>query len=253
MIFIRKGFFLILFFLLSLNLFSQVSIRDSAISFGMLGATVQYQLPGADMADIFYNDINVGAFFQWKFKNNWLLGVEGEFFFNDNIKSNTILSGISTHLGEVISVDGSYAQIQTMERGFRIALKTGRVFPLFGPNPNSGLLTTIGAGMLQHKIRIDVKDNNVPELDDNYKKGYDHLTNGLALTEFIGYMHCSNSRLINFFAGFEFTQGFTKNRRDMNFDTMSKDNTQHLDLLFGFKAGWFFPLYKHAANKYYYN
>ena len=204
------------------------------------------------MTDLFENNLNVGAFFQWKLKNQWLFGLEGEFLFNDNVKPNDILAGIATQEGEIIGSDGTFAEISMMERGFRLSLKAGKIFPLLGPNPNSGLLATVAAGLLQHKIKIDVKDNNVPELDDNYKKGYDHLTNGLALTEFIGYMHCGNSRKINFFAGIEFTQAFTKNRRDYNFDTMSKDNSKRLDLLFGIKAGWFFPIYKHAVNTYYY-
>jgi hypothetical protein len=112
-------------------------------------------------------------------------------------------------------------------------------------------LTTIGAGLLQHKIRIEVQDNNVPQLDGDYRKGYDRLTNGLALTEFVGYLHCGNNRLINFFAGIELTQAFTKSRRDWDFSTMRKDDSNRMDLLFGIKVGWFFPMYKHAATAYY--
>jgi len=231
--------------------FSQANIRDSSFTFSMLGATFQYEAPGADMANEFGNNLAVGGFFQLKLKSNWLLGVEGEFLFSDVIKNNNLLSGISTPEGNIIDQDGAFADVSLLERGFRFSLKGGKVFPIIGPNPNSGILATVGAGFFQHKIRIETK-SVVPEISGDYVKGYDHLTNGIAVTEFIGYMHCGNTRLINFFAGFEFTQGFTKNRRAYNFDTMSKDNTQHLDLLFGIKAGWFFPLYKHAVNTYYY-
>lgn len=114
-------------------------------------------------------------------------------------------------------------------------------------------MCTLGAGFLEHKIRIDVDKDDVPELSGDYLKGYDRLTNGLALTEFIGYMHCGNNRLINFIFGFELTQAFTQNRRDFNFDQMKKDDNKRLDLLYGIKLGWFFPLYRHAATSYYYN
>jgi hypothetical protein len=231
--------------------FSQANIRDSSFTFYMLGATIQYQAPSADMATDFGNNLNFGGFFQIKLKNNWMFGVEGEFLFNDGIKNNNLLSGISTPEGNIIDQDGAFAIVSLQERGFLFSLKAGKLFPVIGPNPNSGILATVAPGFLQHKIRIETK-SDVPEISGDYVKGYDHLTNGVALTEFIGYMHCGNTRLINFFAGFEFTQASTMNRRAFNFDTMSKDNSQHLDLLIGIKAGWFFPLYKHAVNTYYY-
>jgi hypothetical protein len=104
---------------------------------------------------------------------------------------------------------------------------------------------------LQHKIRIDTRDD-VPLLDKEYVKGYGRLSNGLSLTQFVGYIYCGNKRLINFIAGFEFTQGFTENRRSYNFDTMSKDETKRFDMLSGIKVGWFFPIYRTAATQFYY-
>ena len=230
--------------------FAQKSIRDSAIAFPMIGASFQYQVPGADMAKRFKNNFNLGMLFQWKLKSNWIFGVEGNFLFAENIKETDNLAPIATSEGQIIDQAGTYANVLLQERGILIYGKAGKVFPIFGPNPNSGLVATVGVGVLQHKIRIETRDD-VPQLADDYKKGYDRLSNGLSLTEFIGYMHFGNSRLINFSAGFEFTQGFTKNRRDYNFDTMMKDNTKRLDLLSGIKLSWFFPLYKHAATAYY--
>ena len=58
---------------------------------------------------------------------------------------------------------------------------------------------------------------------------------------------------VNFYGGFEFTQGFTKNRREMNFDTGQKDDLARLDMLFGFRLGWVFPIYKRIADKSYIN
>jgi hypothetical protein len=245
------AFFILLIFQ-SQKSIAQKNITDS-ISFAMIGASGQYQLPGGDLADRFGYNFNVGGFFNWKLKNNWLFGVDGDFIFGNQLKEDGILDNLSTSDGNIISGDGTYAIIHLYERGLMFSAKAGKVLHFFGANPNSGLLVTAGAGLLQHKIRIDVKDNTVEELSPEYKKGYDRLTNGLSLTEFVGYMHCGNNRLINFFAGFEFTQAFTQNRRDFNFDTMTKDNTKRLDMLMGIKAGWFFPLYKHAVNQYYYN
>jgi hypothetical protein len=246
---VKKVVFLLL---LSVNCaFAQKSIKDS-ISFPMIGAHFQFQLPGGDLADRFGYNFNVGGVFQWKLKKNWLFGVEGDFIFSDQVKEDPI-PYLKTSLGNVINSSGIYAVYSIYERGFLFSAKAGKIFNWFGPNPNSGLMATMGAGILQHKIRIEEKDNSVPAITGDYKKGYDRLTNGLALTEFAGYLHCGNNRLINFFAGIEVTEAFTKSRRDWDFATMMKDDKNRLDILFGVKAGWFFPIYKHAVNKYYMN
>ena len=232
---------------------AQKSVKDSSIAFTMLGASFQYQVPGGDLAERFGNNYNTGGFLNYKFANKWLIGLDGSFLFADKIKENGILDSIATDDGFIIGESGEFAKVYLYERGFMFSLKAGRLFSVVGPNKNSGFLVTAGAGFLQHKIRIDVDKDDVPELSKDYKKGYDRLTNGLALTQSISYMHCGNRRLINFLIGFEFTEAFTKNRRDYNFDQMKKDTKNRLDLLYGVKVAWFFPLYKHAATSYYYN
>jgi hypothetical protein len=103
---------------------------------------------------------------------------------------------------------------------------------------------TLGAGFLQHKVRIqDDPTRNVPQLSKEYKKGYDRLTNGWALTQFIGYQKLANDRRLNFFFGIESMQAFTAGRRSFNFDTQSTDNDNRIDLSFGFRAGWILPFY----------
>jgi hypothetical protein len=93
----------------------------------------------------------------------------------------------------------------------------------------------------------------VPQLTGNYKKGYDRLTNGLAINEFIGYQMLSTNKRVNFYFGFEFTQGFTQSRRDFDFDTRSADTQKRFDSLMGIRAGWILPFYvgKGAAEIYY--
>ena len=80
-------------------------------------------------------------------------------------------------------------------------------------------------------------------LSGDYKKGYDRLTNGLTLKQFIGYQHLDPNLRLNFFAGFEFLEGFTRSRRDFDFDTRRKDQTDRLDLLWGFRVGLVLPFY----------
>jgi len=241
-----------LFLAAGLQASAQKSIRDSSISFFMLGASFQYQVPGGDMADRFGNNYNVGGFLNYKLANNWMIGLEGDFLFADKVEEDGILDSISTDDGYIIGESGEYATVYLYERGFHLLVKVGKVIPVFGPNKNSGLLLTAGAGFLQHKIKIDVDKEDVPELSNEYKKGYDRLSNGPAITEGISYMHCGSKRLINFSVGFEFTQAFTQCRRDYNFDQMKKDTTKRLDLLYGVRLTWFFPIYRTAANSFFY-
>ncbi len=232
---------------------AQFNVRDSAISFFVIGGTFAYQIPGGDLSDRFGNDFNVGGTFQWKTNKNWIFGIDGNFIFGEDIKENTILDKISTSQGFIINEAGFYADVFLYERGFMFQGKAGKIFPVMGPNPNSGLMATLGVGLLQHKIRIEDKGNTAPQVSEEYKKGYDRLTNGLSLTEFIGYVNFGNHRLVNFQAGFEFTQAFTKSRRNYNFDTMMRDDKSRIDLLMGIRLAWIIPLYKQAPRAYYYN
>ncbi len=133
------------------------------------------------------------------------------------------------------------------------ASATGKVIPVLSPNPNSGILLMAGVGYIQHKVRIEVADNNIPQLMDDYKKGYDRLTGGISLSQFVGYMFFSNSKLANFYGGFEVMEAFTKPLRDVNFDTRNPDEIQNrLDLFFGVRVGWIIPLLKRMPEKVYY-
>ena len=86
----------------------------------------------------------------------------------------------------------------------------------------------------------------------DYAKGYDRLTDGISTNEFIGYMYIGNKRLLTFYAGFDFTQAWTRDRRGYNFDLHGPDNTKRFDMLSGIKVGWIIPIYRIAPDKYYY-
>jgi len=226
--------------------------KDSATATSLVSASYSYQFPGGDLEKRFFSNSAVGASFFYKTKSNWLIGADGFFMFRDTVKETTIFDSISTSDGAIIDGNGLYADIHLYERGFYIGAKGGKLFPVFGSNKNSGIVILGGMGLLQHKIRIENSDNAAYQIKGDYKKGYDRLTNGLALSEFVGYMYFGKSRLVSFFAGFEFTQAWTQNRRSYNFDTMGPDKTNRLDLLYGFKIGWIIPLHKRSPDKYYY-
>ncbi len=211
--------------------------------------------PGGDFGKRFGDHFSFGSGLEFiTDKGNWLLGVNFHYYFGNQVGENPI-SGLQNNVGGIIGTNQGYADIQLRMRGYYAGAHIGKLVSLGFPNPRSGLRITLSAGLLQHKIRIqDDPLSFVAQLSDEYKKGYDRLTNGFALTEFIGYQLLGTKKRINFFAGFEFTQGFTMNRRSFNFDTRTQDTTERLDLNAGIRVGWILPFYvgKRASEEIYY-
>ncbi|MCK4661292.1 MAG: hypothetical protein KAT68_00390 [Bacteroidales bacterium] len=243
--------FIIIPILFTFQFVTGQGISDSSLFVPIITGNYSIQLPGGDLSERFGYNSCVGASFILKTKSNIMFGLEAGYLFGNQIKEDGILDSIRTSEGTILTKDGEAARIRLSETGYLINIKAGKFFPILGPNPNCGLFILGSAGFLQHKIRIDVERNNVPSLYGDYIKGYDRLTNGLTVSEFVGYMFLNNRGTINFYFGFEFIQGFTQNRRDFNFDTMEKDDKKRNDFLNSFKVGWIFPLYKRAPQKYY--
>ncbi|MBU0763874.1 MAG: hypothetical protein KJ607_03460 [Bacteroidetes bacterium] len=244
-------FFSIVIIFLFIRFAGAQQARDSSMIIPMFSATYSVQLPGGDLADRFGVNSLIGGTFHIKLKSNWIFGIEAGYLFGKDLREEGILDSISDSNGEIITMYGDYSLLSISERGMHICGKAGKILPVLNPNANSGILLMGGLGLLQHKIWIEVEGNNAPQIQEEYRKGYDRLTNGLALSEFIGYLYFGNSRLVNFYAGFGFVQAWTKNRRSFNFDTMEHDDRQRLDLLYSFRVGWVIPLYKRMPQKYY--
>jgi len=181
-----------------------------------------------------------------------LFGVSGGFLFGDKVTQPEILSTITTNSGQVIGIDGLFADVRLFQRGYQIAFTIGKIFSFQKPNPNSGIIVMGGPGFIQHKIKIEAIANTTPQLDGDYAKGYDHLTNGFQLHQFIGFIYFGNKKFLNFTGGFEFIQGFTENRRDFNFDTPGEKEGKRLDLYYGIKLAWALPFYKKQPDEFYF-
>jgi hypothetical protein len=105
---------------------------------------------------------------------------------------------------------------------------------------------------LRHKIRVQDDSGAVTQLTGDYIKGYDRLNGGLALNQFIGYQLLSQSRTVNFFAGFEFNEGFTHNLRSWDFELKKEFVEKRFDFRYGFRIGWTLPFYLRKSTQIYY-
>ncbi|MFL5766152.1 MAG: hypothetical protein ACJ77K_19565 [Bacteroidia bacterium] len=247
----RKFYFLAIFIpLISLRSVAQVSVKDSSVFIPHVAIAYGYQIAGGDLARRFGNNNKIQANLDFKMKSGWMLGVNGSYIFGKDVKE-SIFDSISTSNGGIIGKNGQFADVRLFERGFTVAVTAGRMFSWKKPNPNTGLVFNVGIGLIEHKIRIETIGNNVPQLSKEYKKGYDRLSNGLLLTQDLGYLYFSSNRLVNIYFGLECMEGFTQNRRSYNYDTMTKDTEKRTDILYGARIAWILPLYKRAPQEFY--
>jgi len=203
------------------------------------------------MADRFGANSAVSFSFLAKTKSNILFGYDFTGLFGNKVKED-VLNKIATPDGEIINRLGKFADVLITERGFFTGPQIGYLLPFKKPNPNSGIYFLVSGGLLQHKINIQNKNEDSPQILGEYLKGYDRLSNGFALKESVAYLHFDNRSLINFFIGMEFYQGWTMSRRDFDYNLMKKDTKKRLDMLFGFKFGWIIPFYKKMDDTFYY-
>jgi hypothetical protein len=226
------------------------SVKDSCVRIFMVGMHVSGQLPQYDLAKRYGPNFSVGGSFIWKTKHNVLVSVEGSYFFGRNVRENVIVN-MKNDNGYVIDNEGFPADLRLTERGWNFYGNVGYLFSKLGNNPNSGVFFTVGGGWMQHKIKLYDANQKIAAVNGDMRKGYDRLSGGFALSQFVGYKYISNNRLSNCYFGFEFYEGFTKSLRGFNYDTGLPDTQKRFDVLVGFRFGWILPLYKRTKDFYY--
>lgn len=208
--------------------------------------------PMGDMADRFGQNYRMGLTLQYKSKANIVLGLKGELITGNKIHQDSLMCNLLTSQGGVIAQVGDVLNVGTFERGYLVGATAGKIFPLNKKNPNSGIITTVSAGFMQHKIKLFDRDLSFPQLRDGYTKGYDRLSNGAYAEGYLGYIYYAKNKLINFTAGVDWVWGFTQGRRDYLYDVARADHTRRNDILLGFKAGWIIPIYKKITEDTFY-
>ena len=219
------------------------------LDFGVGGA-----LPQADLGERFGSMGSFGVGMDYLTARNWLVGAEFTFLYGAKVKENP-LGELFNDNGQLYGNNLEPAFLAYRTRGQYYGGRIGRLFALGDDeNVRSGIRVVLGAGFLQHKIRIQEDPSSpVPQFAGDYASGYDRLTNGLALQQHIGYQYMAANRRVNFYLGLDVYEGFTQGRRSADFDTGTTDNRSRLDLLAGVRAAWILPFYagKKADEIYY--
>jgi len=201
-----------------------------------------------------YGYINlVGFGVGYKMRNNWFMQTDASFLFGSQVKVPGLLNGITDSYGNITDVNGSPATVSVLCRGVSANIQAGKIIPLSAFQRNAGLMVHLGAGYLNHRIKIETQDQVVPMIELDYKKGYDRLTTGIGMMQFIGYAYIPRYSFYNFYAGIYCIQGITKERRTVYFDQPNQpvSTKNRLDILVGLKVGWFIPFYSTQKDYYY--
>ena len=211
-----------------------------------------YQLPIGKLSEKFSNNSAIGINFLKKNKKNFFYGMKASFIFGGSIQDSTIFNNINTELGYVIDGNGTYANIILLQEGFSSNAYIGYAL-LKKENSLNGIYLSFGLGILQHRINIETKNQYIPQLSSEYKKGYDQLTNGLSTHYNIDYMIIDDKNKFKIFTGINYNLAFTKNRRTYDFSTSNvSENQTRFDQLLGIHFGIIIPINRRNNEEFHY-
>jgi len=221
----------------------------------LLNGNGSFDMPGADMAKRFDNSFRLGPAILYKTKNNWLFGTKFDFIMGRNVNEDSLMINVADkyytskkNLYEFINNSGQRIGVPVYERGYALGLSAGKIFSRSKDHPDNGIMVLTTAGFVQHRINIYDKDKTVEQVRGKYAKGYDRLTNGAFIEQYVGYIYFARNKLINFSLGADVLVGFTKGRRDFLYDVMRTDNANRLDILVGLRGGWYIPIYNRKSE-----
>lgn len=174
---------------------------------------------------------------------NFEIGGKAQYGFGQQVKEDP-LAGLRTTEGFIIGDQREPADVQLRHRQLFIGLSLGYTFKI-GENKRAGIHLKTSPGYFFHRIRFQEDAvQEVPQIGPDYEAGYDRLTGGFAIHQFIGYQQLALDRRFNFYAGVDLTAGFTKSLRNFDFATALPSSTEgRTDLILGLKAGLIIPFY----------
>jgi hypothetical protein len=206
-------------------------------------------IPLADLKDRFGQHFSLGGQLGYLNKKGGYFSINYNLIFGSRVKED-VLSNLRTIEGGIIGRDMQFASVFLRERGHQLYINAGRFLRFRKGTAASGILLAAGTGFLKHKIRIVDDFDSVTQLQDPYIKGYDRLSSGLSLHQNISYLHLSKDKLVNFFINLQFTEGFIRDRRGINYNR-SPLLLERKDILMTIQVGWVLPIYFKKEIRYY--
>ncbi len=228
---------------------------DTAATMLWAGVNIGGQLPVGTLHEWFKPNLSVGVDLTLKTKSNWTIDFAANYMFGAKLRDTTFAFLGDLYQNNIIyDGNGFKANGLSLEgRYWFFGLGVGKVIPV-DRWKNSGIWIKHNMGYFGHFIRINDYDHQIPQLDGDYKKGYDHLSAGFAMNQFIGYLYIQKNRVLSFYAGIEFYEIWSKPARNYIFNEGPTDNMKNtFSGLIGLRFGWNIPLYeKKSVTTFYY-
>lgn len=241
-----KNIGIILSSIVFLNLNAQGN-KQSAFAFNY-----NYQIPIGKLANTYGDNSAVGASYFLETSNNVIFGIEASYMFGADIKNSSIFNNISTANGAIIDANGYSSDVKTMQRGLNSHIFSGYAFHFF-KNNLSGIYISQGIGYLQHQIFIDTKNQNIPQLNEEMKKGYDRFSNGFSTKFCFEYRYYHRKGKFQISSGFNYIMAYTKNQRVYDFaNNEYYQNKRNLDQLLGLKIEIIIPINRKNKEEFHY-
>lgn len=183
----------------------------------------------------------------YEFENDWFIGVNGSFMLGSIVKED-VIKPLREESGWLVSQQKTFARITLKQRMNNIGIHVGKFINVSNKKNQHGPLFNIGLGLLTHYIIFNDESASTVQLLGKYGKGYDRLTRGYNISQFIGYKFKNRDGRLNVFAGLQFLEANTKSLRPIDFDTGEYGGKGRLDILIGFRVGATFILWKGAEK-----
>ncbi|MBE50752.1 MAG: hypothetical protein CMP51_03585 [Flavobacteriales bacterium] len=241
-----KYLYILLYLIYSFNLYSQQNINARMFIFDYT-----YQIPLGEISEKYGQNSSLSASFITN-KKKYLYSIEASFMFGENIKNDSLLRNISTENGSLINSSGELDQILLSQRGFNTHLMCGKALK-FNKTTNHSIFIYGGPGFMSHKINLQSNRTNLPQVQEDYAKGYDQLESGLSTKICIDYIYFHPNNFIKINMGINIINAFTKYQRLYNFSEMMsyEDKFKH-NLFLGIKFGIIIPINSANTEKFYY-
>ena len=175
----------------------------------------------------------------FKTSKDWLWSLQVRSVYGMRVKIDSSLLGfLTTEDNQILGLSGSYAEVRTEGRGTQIGGQVGRIVPVLGSKPGSGLDLRLGGGWMQHRIHFFNPSGGVPMVYTPYRYGLDRLHRGTYGIQSVGYVHQARSGEFGWSVALEFQQAYMLPQRGFNYDTRLPDTQAKWDYQVGIRALW---------------
>lgn len=221
----------------------------------IVGTGFSFNSTSGPWSDRFDNNYSVGLSLGRKTAENWIFQVEGNFLFGGEVPNReAALGNVFTENSQVLNLNGSYAQVNINQRGTYFGVGVEKILPFLDLNQNSGFSVSAQGGLIWHWLNIDNVGADVPQINQEWEKGYDRMQRGTYLSESIGWRYHSTNRRINFKLSLVATQLYTRDLRTYHYPTGLLNQEPEWNQLYSLKLQWFLPIYLGGRKEqYYYN